>query len=128
MPAVRMGGKENDLRRYDARNYRRRGFKGEHAWWSNAVPAIIVETRVLSRPLMVGGNCGAGRHTQLQRVQPDASQQQQRHGKADQPSAPGCRGNAVIALYHESWKSNRCVKQLAPFYTNSARVTNVTDV
>lgn len=128
MPAFRMGRKEDILRRHDPRKHRRNRFEGEHARGRDAVTGIRIETLPLSRSQVISTDCSARGDGELQRMQPDTSQQQKHHGEADQRSAPRYRGNAVIALSHESWKSSRCVEQLVSFYTNSGRVTNVTHV
>ncbi len=124
MPAVRMRGQEEVLRRHHPQKHRWGRFEGKNPWWRYAVAGIAIKTLPL-RGKVVGGDRAVGSQGQVRRVPPDASQQQKHHGQANQQ--PARRGDTVISQ-HESWDANEVHEQLVSFYTNSDRVTNITDV
>jgi hypothetical protein len=74
VPAVRMRREENILRWRHPRNYRRRRFEIERAQGRNAVTGVSIKTLPLVGRQVIGADRRAGRHGELQSVQPDASQ------------------------------------------------------
>ncbi len=82
MPAVGVSGNKKALRLNHAEEDRRRRFKGKNPGWGDAIAGVGIETLPLGLRLICAhrrtARCG-----ELQRMQPDTTQQQGQHGQAD---------------------------------------------
>jgi|GEM_PF-3428369 len=83
MPSIGMSGQKNILRCHHPGKYRRCWLKSENLGWGNAIVGVAVETLPLGPRFVIGADHRIGIAGKFQPMQPDTTQQQPHHGKAD---------------------------------------------
>jgi len=83
MPAIGMSGQKNILRCHNSGKHRGCWLKSENLGWGNAIAGVAVKTLPLGPRFVIAADHCIGIAGKLQRMQPDAAEQQRHHGEAD---------------------------------------------